>query len=97
MSTVLQREPLTLEVSDVTGQKLVRARGVEPDASVGELIRGVLSRMGLPLRSDNGEPFSYQARLEREGRHLNSTEKVGEALQDLDKIVLQPNVDAGAL
>ncbi len=96
MAATLEKEPLTLEVSDVSGQKLVRARDVQQDSSVGELIRSVLAKMGLPDRSANGEPYSYQARLEREGRHLNRSERVGDALQPHDKITLQPNIDAGA-
>ncbi|MBN2491655.1 MAG: hypothetical protein JXQ29_12470 [Planctomycetes bacterium] len=87
---------LTLEVSDVSGQKRVRASDVEPDTLVGDFIRGAVERMGLPRSSTSGEPFTYHARLEREGRHLNAAERVGEALRPSDRIVLHPNVDAGA-
>lgn len=86
---------LVLEVSDVSGQKRVKARGVQCDALVGEFVRGAVGRMGLPRISTNGEPFTYHARLEREGRHLHASERVGEALRPDDRIVLQPNVDAG--
>jgi hypothetical protein len=40
--------------------------------------------------------LSYQARLEREGRHLNAAERIGDALERGDKLTLQPNIDAGA-
>jgi hypothetical protein len=50
--------------------------------------------MELP-RNAAGRPVTYHARLDREGRHLHATETVGEALQPNDRIVLQPNIDAG--
>jgi hypothetical protein len=42
-----------------------------------------------------GRPLDYSARLDREGRHLNSSEIVGDALKEGDEIVLTPNIDAG--
>jgi hypothetical protein len=43
----------------------------------------------------SGRPLTYHARLEREGRHLHASERVGDAVQNGDKVVLQPNIDAG--
>jgi hypothetical protein len=87
---------VTLEVTDVSRQKLIRARKVSRDASVGEFVRGILPEMRLPATSGSGEPYTYHVRLEREGRHLHGSERVGDALKENDRIVLQPNVDAGA-
>jgi hypothetical protein len=86
---------LGLHVSDVSGQRTVRASSVPRGATVGELVHGLLAKMRLPRNDVSGRPLTYRARLEREGRHLNGSERVGEALRDDDRIVLQPNIDAG--
>ena len=84
-----------LQVSDVSGQRLHRVRGIPGDSTVGELVQGLLARMHLPRNDAGGRPLTYHARLEREGRHLLASEVVGKALQDEDRLVLQPNIDAG--
>jgi hypothetical protein len=89
-----QTTELGIQASDVSGQKVVSVRDIPADATVGELIRGLLDKMDLP-QNEGGRPLTYHARLEREGRHLQASELVGEALQEEDKIVLQPNIDAG--
>ena len=86
---------LTLEISDVSQQKRLRKRNVSADASVGELVLSTLPELHLPTTSNAGEPYTYHMRLEREGRHLNASERVGDALQDNDRVMLLPNVDAG--
>jgi hypothetical protein len=88
-------EGISLTVSDVSGQKVFRVPQAPPDATVGELVQSLLSQMNLPANDSNGQPLSYQARLEREGRHLNSAERVGDALMNSDELMLQPNIDAG--
>ena len=40
--------------------------------------------------------ITYQARLDRDGRHLHSSEVVGDALMPNDRVVLQPEINAGA-
>ena len=87
-------KPLTVSVTDVSGQKLFRARDISPDSTVGELITSLPSRMGLVDRA-NGQPIAYTARLEREGRQLNASERVCDALQENDRLVLAPSIDAG--
>jgi hypothetical protein len=83
------------EVSDVSGQKLLNVSGVPVDATVGELVQGLIGKMRLPANDAGGRPLTYHARLDREGRHLQGTERVAEALKSGDRVVLQPNVDAG--
>lgn len=83
------------EVSDVTGQKVLAVSGVADDVTIGELIQELLGRMRLPANDAAGRPLSYHARLDREGRHLQSAEQVGASVKPGDRIVLQPNVDAG--
>jgi hypothetical protein len=51
--------------------------------------------MKLPQNDVAGRPLKYQARLDREGRHLQPWERIGQALQNGDSVMLQPNVDAG--
>ena len=84
-----------VRVSDVSGQKTVKASGVPGYTTVSELVQGLLHKIGLPRNDAEGRPLSYRARLDREGRHLNGNERVGEALKEDDHVVLQPNIDAG--
>jgi hypothetical protein len=86
---------LALTVSDVSGQKKVKASAVPKRATVSELVHGLLARMRLPRNDVGGRPLTYRARLEREGRHLHPHEQIGEVLRDEDELVLQPNIDAG--
>jgi hypothetical protein len=86
---------IALHASDATGQKTVTARNVDPEWSVGELMRGLLAQMQLPRNDGAGRPIAYHPRLDREGRHLHASERVGDALQNDDRLVLFPNIDAG--
>jgi hypothetical protein len=86
---------LGLRVSDVSGQKAVRARAVPLSSTVGELVQGLLASMGLARNDAQGRPLNYYARLEREGRQLNGAEIVGDALAEDDELTLTPNVEAG--
>jgi len=89
--------PITLEIraEDVTGQKAVNARNVPIGSTVGELLDGLVPLMQLPRKDSGGRPLTYHARLEREGRHLYSSERVGDALQQADRLVIQPDINAG--
>jgi hypothetical protein len=88
-------EPLELEVCDQTEQKVARVRSVDPEVTIDELIAGARQNLELPSQTSAGETLSYHARLEREGRHLLGSEKVGQALRPNDRLVLHHNVDAG--
>ena len=94
-ATATATSSIGLRVSDVSGQKTVRAAGVPGYTTVAELVQGLLHKIGLPRNDAEGRPLSYRARLNREGRHLNGNERVGEALKEDDHVVLQPNIDAG--
>jgi hypothetical protein len=85
------------EVSDVTGQKVLSVSSMPPDATVSELVRGLVERMQLASNDAAGRPLTYHARLDREGRHLQGAERVAEAVRPGDRLVLQPNVDAGGV
>jgi hypothetical protein len=88
-------ESISLTVSDVSGQKVFRVPGAPAEATVGELVETLLSQMNLPVNDPNGQPLAYAARLERDGRHLNASERIGDALEAGDNLTLQPNIDAG--
>lgn len=83
------------EVSDVSGQKVITVSQVPMEATVREVVQEVVVRMRLPANDIEGRPFSYHMRLDREGRHLLGSEKIADAVQTGDRVVLQPNVDAG--
>lgn len=86
---------MALKVSDVTGQKAVRATAVPLTSTIGEIIQGFLAKLGLSRNDAAGRPLQYYARLEREGRHLNGSELVGDSLQEDDELTLTPNIEAG--
>lgn len=86
---------LGLRVRDVTRQRTMRAPAVPANASIAELVQGLIAKMGLTRTDVEGHPLNYQARLDREGRHLNGGETVGDALREDDEITLAPNIDAG--
>jgi hypothetical protein len=83
------------EVSDVSGQKVINVSHVPSDATVREVVQEVVVKMRLPPNDAEGRPFAYHMRLDREGRHLLGSERIAEAVQSGDRVVLQPNVDAG--
>ena len=90
-----QSATLELEFSDVSGQKVFSVANAPAENTVGELVHEMLSQMSLPRNDASGAPLTYQARLEREGRHLSPSEKIGDALEAHDRLTLQPNIDAG--
>jgi len=89
MATMQTITGISLQASDVSGQKVVNIPSLPLDATIGELMRGLLPKMQLP------ENVPYQVRLEREQRHLHASERVSDALQTGDRVVLQPSIDAG--
>lgn len=84
-----------LEASDVSGQKRATVADVPGEATIGEVVEGLLADMNLTRSDVSGRPLTYHARLEREGRHLHASERVSDALKTGDRLVLQPNIDAG--
>jgi len=88
-------EAISVFATDVSGQKKVRVGDVSRSATVGELVRGLLARMGLVTTDTKGAPLNYRARLKRDGRHLHGAEIVGDALRPDDEITLQPRINAG--
>ena len=87
---------LTLVASDISEQKNVEVQEIPDDAAVAEVLDAIVRQMELPPNDVEGRPLVYQALLPREGRHLRGDEKVGESLQTGDRIILQPNIEAGS-
>jgi hypothetical protein len=93
-TTATPTRGLTIQASDISGQKVVTVRDIPLDSTIGLLIDDLVHRMELIGRTD-GRPTVYTARLDREGRHLNASERVSDALEPGDKLVLTPDIDAG--
>ena len=94
MEQAIAFDELRIRASDVTGQRS-KPVNAPRDVTVRELVQRLVGEMGLRHKGSDGNPYTYRARLEREGRHLNASEVVGEVLREDDHLVLQPNVDAG--
>ena len=87
----------TVTARDLTGQKRFKAREVPGDYVVGDLVDRLLLQMQLNRLDQSGSPLKYEALLQREGRHLNRTEVVGDVFQqeDENEVVLVPRIMAG--
>jgi len=90
-------KPLDISATDVTGQNVVTVNALDREMTVGELLEWLVPEMKLPRVGNGGRSLTYHARLEREGRHLHTSEVVGDALQISDRIMLQPTIEAGGL
>ena len=89
MANVQPLAGISLQASDVSGQKIVNVPSVPADSTIGEMTQGLIVKMQLP------QGVTYQVRLERQQRHLHASELVSDALETGDKVVLQPSIDAG--
>ena len=92
---MVQINTLSFTASDVSGQKHVAVRDVPLTVTVGEMIDSLLPRMHLAHVDREGQPVQYDARLEREARHLHRSEVVGDALQSDDHLTMHPRILAG--
>ena len=95
----VETETISIKASDTTGQF-----ATEVDAptgiTVGELVQSLLGIMKLPRNDAEGRSMTYQAMLQsdRESRTLRNSEVVSpETVQAGDRVVLRPDVDAGAV
>lgn len=87
---------LDLEATDLSGQQRVRVTDIPGDQSVGRLVEQLVTEMDLNTIDPQGRPYTYGARSDREGRHVNAAERVADAFETGDKIRLEPEVIAGA-
>ena len=91
-------EAATIDVyaSGANGSARVKASDVPTSSTIAEFTMRLLSTMRLVDRDSAGRPLAYRARLKREGRLLNPSERVGDALRPDDEVVIAPRIDAGA-
>ncbi len=85
---------MRLEVTDVTGQRFLPVDDAPVESSIAEFVDNLVPRMNLPRLDSGGRSLRYHALLDREARHLNGSERVGDLLPN-DRLVLQPDIDAG--
>lgn len=86
---------ITFQASDFTGAHGATFRDFPGNTTIGDMVRRIVQSLGLSARDRDGREVAYQARLEREGRNLNASETVADAIRTGDELVLQPNIDAG--
>ena len=86
---------LNITAGDVTGQRRVSVKAIPFEYTVGEVVDGLLPRLQLNRFDRGGEPIQFDARLEREGRHVHRTELAGDAFRPDDHLVLHPRIMAG--
>ncbi len=96
MSATASAIPLSFVATDVSRQHKVTVSDVPRDATVRDLVQGLLRRMNLVRNDVGGQPLQYRALLDSEGRHLHDSELVGDAIAPDSEIVLQPRINAGA-
>lgn len=94
---MIKATKIPITVTTVTRDRQINARDVPVDSTVGELIEEMLvPRLNLSRIDSHGRPRTWTASLEREGgRHLHASELVDDALQPNDRLVLQPEIEAG--
>lgn len=86
---------VSFEVRDVSGQNATTVRGCPVDASVGEVVPSVLALMQLPPNDPEGNPVSHTLRRDRDGAILHEGDVVGNVIEQGERCVLQPSIDAG--
>jgi len=86
---------MTVVVTDVSRQKRARIKDLSPDTTVLEFLEEIVGRLELPRTDPSGRPQVYQVLVEREGRHLQGDERLGDVLKEDDLLILHPNIEAG--
>ncbi len=96
METATTMNKIDFKVRDNSGQRRFTVRNYRSDATVGELVRTFVDRLGLRSAGADVADDIYHAFSGREGRHLRSAEIVGEVIEQGDEITLRPDVQAGS-
>jgi hypothetical protein len=86
---------MEIEATDVSQQKMISVGDIPEDATIGELVQGLVGEMNLPTADGEGRPVVYHALHQQEGRHLRNDERVSDSVRSGERLVLQPNIDAG--
>jgi hypothetical protein len=80
-------------VEDFSGQIRRRASGIPTDATVGDMVAGLTSRLNLPSNDSQGRPVTYSARAN--GASLADSDRIGDVLDEGEVVTLTQNVTAG--
>lgn len=91
---VASNDTMTLEVEDFTGQVRRRAPGIPRDATVNDLVESIRAEMQLPDQDAQGRPIQYGA-ISSRGEMLNTTDQVGDVLEEDETVTLSKSVTAG--
>jgi hypothetical protein len=86
---------VSFEVRDVSGQKATTVKACPIDASVGEVVPSLLAMMQLPPNDGEGNPVSHTLRRDRDGAILHEADVVGNVIEQGERCILQPSIDAG--
>ena len=92
---IMPTEFAELTAADVSGQNTFTLRRAGRGQTVSELLERVVPGMRLPTRDGDGNEILYQARVDRLGRHLHATERIGDVLEEQDRLTIQPDIQAG--
>jgi hypothetical protein len=82
-------------VVDTTGQRRFRASDVRRDMTVGEAFKRFLPRLGLGSRDRTGAPQTFRMRLDREGRNLFPSQRIGDAVENGAQVTVERSIQAG--
>jgi len=94
-AAVAESTGLDLVARDASGQREFKIRNFSRTAKISDLIKSLMSQMGLSSNDSAGRPLNYQAFTKKEGVHLRGFDTVGDALKSGDEISLLPDIQAG--
>lgn len=86
---------LNFFASDASGQRRFSISNFPCTATIRDLIKTLIPRMGLRGNDSSGRVVDYQAFSKRESCHLRGSDTVGESLAEGDEISLLPDIQAG--
>ena len=95
VETATTMNSIGFEVRDNSGLRRFTVRNYRGDATIGELVRTFVDRLGLRRVGADVADEIFHAFSGREGRHLRSAEIVADVIQQDDEITLHPDVQAG--
>lgn len=86
---------ITVTFLDVTGAKQLKAQ-IDPDTPFKEILPSVITRMGQPMQSPDGNPMSYALDHKEGGKRLQNDQTPRDAgIKDGDHLIVNPEVVAG--
>lgn len=96
MQAATTMNSVSFTATENSKQRRYTVRNFRSEATVGELVRNLVDRLGLRTEGADAANEVFHAFSGREGRHLRSAEIVGDVIEEGDEITLRPDVQAGA-